>query len=184
MTRSDEYSPQDLPAQIIRRVFIPPPIAAHSTCAGQVVLSTSHIFMPSKILIPNLTEMNPFVMIWVKYHILLLRMIRWIQFCSLSQITIRHFLSDSRIGILQQFLRKNATTLHMPFLFRILHYYYTYRKYNNTYSNGPFTITWYSDPVIANPPRICQTECKGAYPIRSSKKHTTPTDINENTTAP
>lgn len=140
--------------------------------------------MSSIILIPNLTEMNPFVMIWVKYHILLLRMIRWIQFCRLSKITIRHFLSDSWIGIFQQFLRKNASMLHMRFRFSILHYYYTYRKYDSTYSNGPFTMTWYSAPVIAAPPRMCQTECKGAYPIRSSKKHTTPTDINENTTAP
>lgn len=147
LTRSDECSPQDLPAQIIRRIFIPSPVAAHSTCTRQVILAPSHILMTSKILIPNLTKMNPFVMIWVKYHILLLRMIRWIQFCRLSQITIRHFLSDSRIGIVQQFLRKNASTLHMPFLFRILHYYYIYRKYNSTYSNstysnGPFTITW------------------------------------------
>jgi len=84
--------------------------STHSAGASQVVLATALVSVPCEIFIPNVSKMYPFIMIWVKYHIFLLRFIRRIQFRSLPQITIRHLLSNSRVGIPKKFFRKYRRT--------------------------------------------------------------------------
>jgi len=76
--RTSENSPQYLTTQVIRGVFISPPIPTHSASSREVSLATNLITMSREILVSNLTEVYPFIMIWVKYFVFLLRFIRWI----------------------------------------------------------------------------------------------------------
>ena len=98
--------PENVHTEIVGRVCILLPVSTDFTTPSKIISTTSVVPVFRKILISHLPKIDPFFPPRIVHTIFFPPSPCWVQFCRLSQIVLRLFLSLERIGISTELCRK------------------------------------------------------------------------------